>query len=78
MERVFVVLLWGVLKFGAWLWGEKFVQDLVSFINSKTHYVCDQCHAQFMIPQTDFDKVACPNCGREWGVKGLAKLKKLW
>lgn len=76
MERIFIVLLYGVLKFGAWFWGDKLFQDLTSFILSKTAYVCDQCHAQFMIPQTDSDKVACPSCGREWGVKELAKLKR--
>jgi hypothetical protein len=29
-------------------------------------YECGNCHAQFGIPQADFEKVVCPSCHREW------------
>ena len=27
---------------------------------------CAQCHAQFRIPQGDFERVACPSCHAEY------------
>ncbi|MBA7636606.1 hypothetical protein ES703_44227 [subsurface metagenome] len=38
----------------------------VSEVVSEQLYQCGNCQAQFRIPQTEFEKVACPSCRTEY------------
>lgn len=70
----FLILVF-FLGFVAGYWYQ--ANKLAQAIKAAGVYECGVCHQHFSIPREDFDKVRCPDCGREWTKEELCKLKRL-